>query len=74
MRALLSNFHITKKINLEDRYKQDECTWNSKLLIGRYGEHNGKLWFFGSWMHEKYSLSVQMKARKRLGATKLREQ
>jgi hypothetical protein len=24
---------------------------------------------FGSWMHEKYSLSVQVKARKRLGAT-----
>jgi hypothetical protein len=22
------------------------------MLIGRYGGHIGKLWFFGSWMHE----------------------
>jgi hypothetical protein len=40
-----------------------------KLLIGRYGGHIGKTLVFGGWMHEKYSLSVRLKASKRLGAT-----
>jgi hypothetical protein len=53
-----------------DREKQDECAWNSKLLIGRYGGHNGKLWFLGVGCMRSIPSQYKMKASKRLGATK----
>jgi hypothetical protein len=47
MRALLTNFLITKNFI----WKIDKSMMNilgiAKMLIGRYGEHIGKLWVLG---------------------------
>jgi hypothetical protein len=43
--------------------------WFEIPCIGICSGRLGITLVFGSWMHEKYSLSVQVKASKRLGAT-----
>jgi hypothetical protein len=43
--------------------------WLEIPCIGVCSGLFGKTLVFGSWMHEKYSLSVYVKASKRLGAT-----
>jgi hypothetical protein len=59
VRALLTNFLITKKLI----WKIDKSMMNilgiAKMLIGWYGGHIGKLWFLGvgctSRAHTQYS-------------------
>jgi hypothetical protein len=42
--------------------------WFEIPCIGIYSGLFGITWFSEIWMHEKYSLSVQVKASKRLGS------
>ena len=46
----------------------DKFTWSGGEMprIGRYGGHNWQTLVFGSWMHEQYFRSVQVKASNRL--------
>jgi hypothetical protein len=41
--------------------------WNSKLLIGMYGGHNGITWFLGVGCTSRDHTQYKMKASKRLG-------
>jgi hypothetical protein len=47
VRALLTNFHITKSLIWKIDKSKTNILGIAKLLIGRYGGHNGKLWFLG---------------------------
>jgi hypothetical protein len=62
VRALLTNFLIRKNLI----WKRDKSMMNilgiAKMLIGRYGGHNDKLWFLGvgcTMMTHKYRGSQQ---------------
>ena len=58
MRALISNFHITSLIRKVD--KNMNLLAIAIVLIGRYGGHKWRRFWFKDWMHAKHSLSVQV--------------